>query len=51
MFALILSRFVISWRAFATRRDLRRLDAHLLRDVGLTPERAGRETTKPFWRS
>lgn len=32
-----------------SRRDLARLDEHLLRDVGLDPVEARREVTKPFW--
>lgn len=32
------------------RRALARLDARLLRDIGVSPEQARRETTKPFWR-
>lgn len=31
------------------RRDLSRLDAHLLRDIGLTPRLAAAERAKPFW--
>jgi uncharacterized protein YjiS (DUF1127 family) len=31
------------------RRDLAELDAHLLKDVGLTPYEARRESAKPFW--
>ena len=34
------------WRQ---RRDLANLDAHLLRDIGVTPREAFRETSKPFW--
>ncbi len=33
-----------------TRRDLRYLDPHLLRDVGLTQDDARIEAQKPFWR-
>jgi uncharacterized protein YjiS (DUF1127 family) len=32
------------------RRALARLDARLLRDIGVSPEQARRETAKPFWR-
>lgn len=32
------------------RRDLRELDDHLLRDIGITREQARREAGKPFWR-
>lgn len=31
------------------RRDLRELDLHLLRDIGLTARRAWAEAEKPFW--
>lgn len=32
------------------RRALARLDARLLRDIGVSPEQARSETAKPFWR-
>ena len=32
------------------RLDLRELDDRLLRDIGLTREKARREWRKPFWR-
>lgn len=38
--------------ALARRRDRRmlsRLDDHLLRDIGLSPDEARTETAKPFW--
>lgn len=31
------------------RRDLSELDAHLLKDIGVTPGQAAREAAKPFW--
>jgi uncharacterized protein YjiS (DUF1127 family) len=31
------------------RRDLAALDAHLLKDIGVTPGQARREASKPFW--
>ncbi len=34
-----------------TRRDLRALDVHLLRDIGLDPAQARAEAAKPFWRA
>lgn len=40
--------------ARARRRDrqlLSRLDAHLLRDIGLSPDEARSEAVKPFWRA
>lgn len=33
------------------RRSLNRLDAHMLRDIGLTAEAAQIESAKPFWRA
>jgi uncharacterized protein YjiS (DUF1127 family) len=39
--------------ALARRRDrkiLSRLDAHILRDIGLSPDEARTESAKPFWR-
>ncbi len=32
------------------RQQLARMDARLLNDIGLTPERAQAEAAKPFWR-
>ena len=32
------------------RADLRRLDGHLLRDIGVDSARAQSEASKPFWR-
>ena len=34
-----------------TRRDLRRLPDHMLRDIGLEPFSAMIEAAKPFWRA
>lgn len=43
-------RRVARWLARARqRRDLAALDAHLLKDVGVTPGEAAREAAKPFW--
>jgi uncharacterized protein YjiS (DUF1127 family) len=40
-----------AWRhRHATRRELRDLPPHMLRDIGLTPGEALREADKPFWR-
>ncbi len=33
-----------------SRRALGRLDAHLLRDIGLSPDHVQAECAKPFWR-
>ncbi len=41
-----------TWRSRAVRRRaLVPLDHRLLRDAGLTPDRATRESRKPFWRA
>ncbi len=36
-------------RRLHTRRQLLRLDAHQLADIGLTAEQARQEATRPFW--
>jgi uncharacterized protein YjiS (DUF1127 family) len=33
------------------RKVLSHLDAHILRDIGLTPEDARTEAAKPFWQA
>lgn len=49
------------WRAFAglvrewrlrirTRRQMSQLDAHTIRDLGLSPSQMRFEAEKPFWR-
>ena len=39
------------WRRRAlTRRDLARMDRHLLSDIGLTEADVRAEAEKPFWR-
>jgi uncharacterized protein YjiS (DUF1127 family) len=41
-----------AWRhRHQTRRDLRDLPPHLLRDIGLTAADAEAEARKPFWRA
>lgn len=43
-------RAAVRWAARARqRRDLAELDAHLLKDIGLTSGEAAREAAKPFW--
>jgi uncharacterized protein YjiS (DUF1127 family) len=32
-----------------TRRSLKQLDAHMLRDIGISQAEAHAEATKPFW--
>lgn len=34
-----------------TRNALKRLDVHMLRDIGLDPLRAQDEASKPFWQA
>ena len=33
-----------------SRRDLAKLDSHLLKDIGISALDAGAESDKPFWR-
>lgn len=41
---------VVTWESRArTRKGLKRLDPHLLRDVGLDPMAAQAEASRPFW--
>ena len=48
--SLRLWRAAVRWAARARQRhDLAELDAHLLKDIGVTPGAAAREATKPFW--
>ena len=43
-------RAAVRWAARAGQRhDLAALDAHLLKDIGVTPAEAAREAAKPFW--
>jgi uncharacterized protein YjiS (DUF1127 family) len=42
---------VAAWRRHQTRMALARLDAHLLKDIGLTYAEAENEMNKPFWRA
>ncbi len=49
--AFAVAQAVLNWEIRRqTRRDLARLDAHLLADIGLTPGLADCECQKPFWR-
>jgi uncharacterized protein YjiS (DUF1127 family) len=49
--AFALAQVVLTWETRRqTRRDLARLDPHLLNDIGLTSRLAGSECEKPFWR-
>jgi uncharacterized protein YjiS (DUF1127 family) len=45
-----LGRNIAVWfTRYQTRRVLRELDAHVLRDIGVSPLQAAREAAKPFW--
>lgn len=47
-----LRTMVTSWlHNYEVRRDLDRLDDHLLRDVGFDPREARVEAARPFWES
>lgn len=46
----LLSRLA-SWHGrYRQRLDLAELDDHLLADIGVTRQEAGRESARPFWR-
>ena len=50
--ALRLPQTVIAWgQRRRTRADLRGLDAHMLKDIGLNWADAKAEAQKPFWRA
>ena len=46
-FAVVVTRWTVTRH---TRKQLAKLDDHLLRDIGKSPEQAWRESTLPFWR-
>jgi uncharacterized protein YjiS (DUF1127 family) len=39
------------WRRWRSRVALSELDAHILKDIGVTPAEAEHEANKPFWRA
>ncbi len=43
--------FLLWHRRWKQRGALAGLDAHLLRDIGVTPRQALREVDKPFWQA
>jgi len=46
-----LARLVLVWeQRRQTRHAMSRLDRHMIRDIGLTPDMVADETAKPFWR-
>jgi uncharacterized protein YjiS (DUF1127 family) len=44
-----LRRFFAALALHRQRRGLLALDAHMLRDIGMTPEQACAEAALPFW--
>ncbi|MEM1302503.1 MAG: DUF1127 domain-containing protein [Pseudomonadota bacterium] len=43
---------VTQWaQLYRSRQHLRDLDAHILKDIGISPEDAAREAQRPFWQS
>ncbi len=44
-------RWLLWYRRWQQRQHLAGLDAHLLRDIGVTHAEAIREAGKPFWRT
>lgn len=45
----MLARFATSAERWRQRRDLAALTDEQLRDIGVTPEDARREASRPFW--
>jgi uncharacterized protein YjiS (DUF1127 family) len=43
------SRMVDAWRRHRSRQLIARLDAHMLKDIGVTFAEAEHEANKPFW--
>ena len=39
-----------AWRRYRTRQRIEHLDAHLLKDIGVSYADAEAEANKPFWR-
>ncbi len=39
------------WLRYQSRTELARMNAHMLRDIGMTFAEAEREASKPFWRA
>lgn len=49
--ALRAAVLVLAWENRArTRKHLRKLDRHILKDIGVDPMTAEAEATRPFWR-
>lgn len=41
----------LAWRRYRTRQRIVGLDAHLLKDIGVSFAEAEAEANKPFWRA
>jgi uncharacterized protein YjiS (DUF1127 family) len=46
-----LAAIIAAWRRHRSRVRIATLDAHLLRDIGVTYAEAENEANKPFWRA
>jgi uncharacterized protein YjiS (DUF1127 family) len=50
--AFAVAQIVLAWETRRhTRTALKRLDDHMLRDIGLDPIEAEGEAVKPFWQA
>lgn len=47
---LTLAALALAWRRYRSRARIATLDAHLLKDIGVTFAEAEHEANKPFWR-
>ncbi len=47
----LLRRWALWQERSRQRQRLAQLDDHLLKDIGLRPDQAAREASKPFWRA
>ncbi|HVC62064.1 MAG TPA: DUF1127 domain-containing protein [Acetobacteraceae bacterium] len=47
---LVVASLYAAWRRQRSRARITTLDAHLLRDIGVTFAEAEHEANKPFWR-
>ena len=49
---VVIFRGLVEWQRRALdRANLKTMDGHLLKDIGLVREDVAREVSKPFWRS
>lgn len=49
LLARLITALTVARQRRAERHRLALLDAHMLRDIGLDPQEARRECSKPFW--